>query len=192
MPSAKSAKSLRDTFALGAAQEISLREHKARKAAAAADKAAAQKAAAEKQAAAEAKRNAAFEKKIVKTFAEAKKLYDAVFGDKKRFDVTLTDNSITIQLQEKSGNYKDAPYMRSAYFGKKIAVANGRLSQTRWGNAIDPQMRNYPVSLHEKDLFTALQSPARLFGDETALHKMKSLTAPAPKQKPKSAPKPPR
>lgn len=194
MPSPKNTNSLREVFAVNAAQELSRRENRAREQAAEARKRAAEKTAEEKAAAAKARKDAAYEKKIVKVFTEAKKIYDEVFGVNQKFQVAIEKNQIKIEVLAyplgSFSTYRFEPSSIHGLYGKILTVKDGNLYGRSWGQVIDPQYRNYPMPLQEKELQQALMRPAMMYGSEEELRKLKKLVSPAENKKPQSAPKP--
>jgi hypothetical protein len=194
---------LQSVFAQAADEQIKRLEGRTKEDLARARRDAAAKRAADREAAAKAKLDAAFEKKILKVFKEAKKLYEAAFGVNQSFAVSIKENKIKIehlgstQHQARMSaafvtqpQFSEPAYIHGA-FGKIISVKDGKLSQRRWGMAVDPQERNYPLSLREEELQQALVGPVIAFGSKEDLQKLKALMSPAVQNKrTPSTPKP--
>lgn len=196
------AQDLQAVFSRAAEDQIKRLEGRTKEDLARARRDAAAKRAADRDAAAKAKLDAAFEKKILKVFKEAKKLYETAFGVNQSFAVSIKENKIKIehlgQTQHQARmsasfvtppQFSEPAYIHGA-FGKIITVKDGKLSQRRWGTAVDPQERNYSLSLREDELQQALVGPVIAFGSKEDLRKLQELTAPAQKKKTPSVPKP--
>lgn len=191
------AQDLQAVFSRAAEDQIKRLEGRTKEDAARARREAAAKRAVDRDAAVKAKLDAAFEKKILKVFKEAKKLYEKAFGVNQSFAVSIKGNQIKIEPIGQSNalplstppQFSEPAYIHGA-FGKIISVRDGKLSQRRWGMTVDPQYRNYSVSLREDELQQALIGPVLAFGSKDDLRKLQALTAPAQKKRTPGAPKP--
>ncbi|MBW7911293.1 MAG: hypothetical protein H3C49_08500 [Alphaproteobacteria bacterium] len=190
---------LTNAFANAANHEVKYREGRTREQLAAARRAEAAQKESERISAAKSKQDAAYEKKILKIFQDAKKIYDKAFGDTGNIAVRIEGNKIKIEEvgtsyhQARQFNPASTPFEPSwlhGAYGKIITVKNGALSSRSWGSRIDPQYRNYPLSLTEERLREALISPARIVGDKASLERMAALSVPAQKKKPQNASRP--
>src|SRR6218665_2269836 len=120
-------KELRQQFASAATATLSARSDAQREFDRRERERAAQKAAAEKAARAQQRANDAETKRILKTFAQAKRIYDKAFGVDQQFSVRLDGNSLTFQLlifpRHHGSSADNLP--KDARYGKTITVNNG-------------------------------------------------------------------
>lgn len=183
------AQELKTMFSSAADYEIKRREVRTAEDLAAARKQAAKERAEKKVADAKAREHARYEKKIIAIFKETKRIYDKAFGEQGTFVATLKGNQLKIEHMGESQLAKPSPAFAIARdfeptylhgrFGKIITVKNSALSQRRWGMAVDPQYRNYALSMREDELREALMGPIMAFGSKADLEKVKALQKPA-------------